>query len=221
MTDMWELDSEAIEERIAFKAQVRDLVWRETKKRMGIGEQEHPNTPNALAPTSARAKQLHLVYLQVATEVGDAAQQLATDAAARAGRAGGSYSELGEAAGGISRQAARKRWPDAVGTQWTLYLLTNKSHPRGMAVQVFRSSGKAIENGRTAVDEGALTDDGTVAAVVIDSSRQVFWACSFNDGTWAPQEITLPEDLETVPGPGKDGHSDWLYRWEQHITRLL
>ncbi|XVV39727.1 hypothetical protein ACQPXT_40685 (plasmid) [Streptomyces sp. CA-100214] len=53
MVDMWELDSEAIEERVAFRAQVRDQVWRETKRRMrslGFSEQEGPATPNALAP---------------------------------------------------------------------------------------------------------------------------------------------------------------------------
>ncbi|GAA4659007.1 hypothetical protein GCM10023347_07910 [Streptomyces chumphonensis] len=36
-----------------------------------------------------------------------------------------------------------------------------------------------------------------------------------------PEEITLPEGLQNVPAPGEEGHNDWLYRWEQHITRLL
>ncbi|MGW0694877.1 MULTISPECIES: hypothetical protein [unclassified Streptomyces] len=220
MVDMWSLDSEAIEERVAFAAEVRNLIWSETRKRMGLNGQQGPATPNAIAPTSAAAKQLHLVYLQVATEVGDIAQRLASEAAARAGRAGANYAELGEYAGGISRQAARKRWPDAVGTQWTLYLLTGKSHPHGMSVSVFRSSGKAIDAGRTAVDDGALTDDGAIAATVVDSSRHAMWACSFNDGTWGPEEITLPEELQTVPPTGQAGHTDWLHQWEQHITRL-
>lgn len=145
MVDMWSLDSEALEERVAFAAEVRNLIWSETRKRMGLNGQQGPATPNAISPTSAAAKQLHLVYLEVATEVGDIAQRLASEAAARAGRAGANYAELGEYAGGISRQAARKRWPDAVGTYWTLYLLTGKSHPHGMSVSVFRSSGKAID----------------------------------------------------------------------------
>ncbi|MFE3907416.1 hypothetical protein ACFXPY_46230 [Streptomyces sp. NPDC059153] len=223
MVDMWEIDSEGIEERVAFQAQVRDLVWHETKRRMsflGFSEQEGPATPNALAPTSAAAKAVHLMYLEVATEVGNAARELAADAATRTGRAGASYADLGEASG-ITRQAARKRWPEAVGTRWALYLLTGKGHPHGMAVQVLRSSSKAIEAGRTAVDEGALTEDGAVAAVVINAAREAVWACYFNDGTYAPEEITLPEDLQNVPAPGEEGHSDWLYRWEQHITRLL
>ncbi|MER6405951.1 hypothetical protein ABT269_20935 [Streptomyces viridosporus] len=223
MVDMWELDSESVEERVAFRAQVRDLVWRETKRRMrflGFSEQEGPATPNALTPTSAAAKAVHLTYLEVATEVGDAARELAVDAATRAGRAGTSYADLGKASG-ITRQAARKRWPEAVGTHWTLYLLTGKSHPHGMAVQVLRSSSKAIETGRTAVDEGALTEDGAVGAVVINAAREAVWACYFDDATCAPEEITLPEDLQNVPVPGEDGHSDWLYRWERHITHLL
>jgi hypothetical protein len=187
---------------------------------LGFGEHEGPATPNALAPTSAAAKAVHLMYLEVATEVGNAARELATDAAIRAGRAGATYADLGEAAG-ITRQAARKRWPEAVGTHWALYLLTGKSRPHGMAVQVFRSSGKAIEDGRTAVDEGALANDGAVGAVVINAAREAVWACYFNDGTWAPEEICLPEDLQTVPDPGGPEHGDWLHTWEQFITHHL
>lgn len=158
--------------------------------------------------------------LQVATEAGEAAQQLAADAAKRAGRARASYADLGLAAG-ITRQAARKRWPDTVGTQWVLYLLTGKSHPRGMATIVFRSSEKAVQIGLTAVDEGALADDGAVAAVVIDSAREVVWACRFNNDTLSPEEITLPGDLQTVPATGEAGHFDWTHRWEQHVTKCL
>ncbi|MFF7859359.1 hypothetical protein [Streptomyces sp. NPDC007904] len=81
-----------------------------------------------------------------------------------------------------------------------------------MAIKVLRSS-KAIETGRTAVDEGALTEDGAVAAVVINAARETIWACYFVDGTCAPEEITLPEGLQNVPVPGEDGYSEWLYRW--------
>lgn len=170
--------------------------------------------------TSAAAMHLHLMYLQVATQTGETAQRLATAAAERAGRAGATYADLGLSAG-ITRQAVRKRWPGTVGTQWMLYLLTGKSRPHGMITRVFRNGEKAIETGRTAVDEGALAEDGAVGAVVIDSSRQAVWACYFHDGTCAPEEIALPEVLRTVPRTGEDGHSDWLHRWEQHITSLL
>ncbi|MFF7889317.1 hypothetical protein ACH40F_52325 [Streptomyces sp. NPDC020794] len=90
-----------------------------------------------------------------------------------------------------------------------------------MATQVFRSADKAIETGRTAVDESALADDGPVGAVVINAARQAVWACYFNDGTWAPEETTLPEDPRAVPATGEDGHDDWLHRWDQYITRML
>ncbi|MFF7903796.1 hypothetical protein ACFZCV_34325 [Streptomyces sp. NPDC007920] len=68
------------------------------------------------------------------------------------------------------------------------------------------------------MDGGALADDGAVAAVVIDSARQVVWACRLNAITWAPEEITLPDELQPVPATGEDGRTDWLHRWEQHIT---
>jgi hypothetical protein len=71
------------------------------------------------------------------------------------------------------------------------------------------------------VDEGAFAEDGSVGAVVINAAREVVWACYFDDGTCAPEEITLPEVLLNVPAPGEDGHSDWHYRREQHITHLL
>lgn len=171
-------------------------------------------TPNALAPTSAAAKAVHLTYLEGATEVGNAARELAADAATRAGRAGATYADLGEAAG-ITRPGR----PQAVA--WALYLLTGENRPHGMAVRVFRNSGKAGETGRTAVDEGALADDGAVGAVVINAAREAVWACYFNDGTWAPEEITLPKNLQTVPAPGRSEHEDWLLKWDPFITRDL
>ncbi|MFG3480123.1 hypothetical protein ACGF3K_33590 [Streptomyces sp. NPDC047980] len=152
------------------------------------------------------------MYLEVATEAGAAAQGLAAEAATRAGRAGATYADLGKSAG-ITRQAARKRWPDAVGTQWSLFLLTGKSHPHGLNVKVFRSRGRAIDAGRTAVDDGALSHDGAIAAVVVDSSRRTAWAYSFNSSTWGPQEITLPEKLQTVPTTSDAGHSNWVQQW--------
>lgn len=127
---------------------------------------------------------------------------------------------MGEAAG-ITCQAARKRWPEAVGTHWALCLLTGKNRPHGMTTQVFHSSGEAIGIGRAAVDEGALTDDGAVSAVVVNAAREAVRACYFNDGTWAPQEITLPEDLQTVPASGSAEHGDWLHKWDRFITRNL
>lgn len=85
---------------------------------------------------------------------------------------------------------------------------------------MFRSSDRAIGSGRTAVETGALAEDGAVAAIVVNSFRQAVWACSFNDSTRAPEEVTLPEDLRTVPRADEDGHSDWLHRRTRHGARV-
>lgn len=219
MTDLWNLAGNGIEERTAFAAEVRDMVWRETRRRLGYGEGKGPHSVNALAPASAAARRLHLAYMEVAAEAGSVARQLVDDAAVRAGRAGASYTELGEAVGGLSRQAARKRWPEAVGTHWVLYTITGKEPPHGRATSLYRSKDKAIERGRTAVDEGALDDDGAIAAVVVNSGREVEWACWFNDAIRGPEETELPEDLRSVPAPEAPEHTDWQWRWEQFVAR--
>lgn len=218
MTDLWNLAGNGIEERTAFAVKVRDMAWHETRRRLGYDDGKGPHSVNALAPTSAAAKRLHLVYLEVAAEIGSAARQLVDDAATRAGRAGASYAELGEAAGGLSRQAARKRWPEAVGTHWVLYTITGKQQPRGRTTTLYRSEAKAIELGRTAVDEGALADDGAIAAAVVDSGREVVWACRFNESIWGPEETELPESLRSVPVPEAPEHTDWQWRWEQFVA---
>ncbi|MFJ2819007.1 MULTISPECIES: hypothetical protein [unclassified Streptomyces] len=218
MTDLWSLAGSGIEERVAFATEVRDMVWRETRRRMGYGEGKGPHSVNALAPNSAAARRLHLIYMEVAAEVGFAARQLVDDGAARAGRAGASYAQLGEAAGNLSRQAARKRWPEAVGTHWVLYTITGKEAPHGRATSLYRSAEKAVERGRTAVDEGALADDGAIAAAVVNSAREVVWACWFNDAVWGPEETELPQDLRSVPVPEAPEHADWQQRWEQFVS---
>ncbi|GGW73847.1 hypothetical protein GCM10010381_68220 [Streptomyces xantholiticus] len=44
-----------------------------------------------------------------------------------------------------------------------------------------RRSAPNVGADRTAVDDGALTDDGAIAAVVIGSGSQVVWACYVDD----------------------------------------
>ncbi|MGW0298140.1 hypothetical protein ACWDYK_15745 [Streptomyces anthocyanicus] len=208
-----------VAERETFLGRVREMAWQETKRRLGLRPDQHPHSPHALNPASPAAKELHLTHLEVVSDVLGAMHPLADDIAARAGRAGAGYPELGEAAGGISRQAARKRWPGAAGTQWSLYLLTGSKPPRGMAVRMFRSHDKATEAGRTAVGDDPFSDDGVIAAVVVNCAREAVWACYLDGGTCSPEEITLPEDLHTVPATGDAGHADWVHRWEQHIAR--
>lgn len=37
---------------------------------------------------------------------------------------------------------------------------------------------------------------------------------------WRAEEMVLPDDLQVMPRTGEDGHTDWLHRWEQHLTSL-
>jgi hypothetical protein len=54
-----------------------------------------------------------LALLRVLRELAPAAEELATEVAFRAGNVGANYRQLGEA-WGITRQSARKKWPDAM-----------------------------------------------------------------------------------------------------------
>ncbi|MER5859329.1 hypothetical protein ABT131_27535 [Streptomyces sp900105245] len=147
----------------------------ETKRRMrflGFSEQEGPSTPNALAPTSAAAKAVYLMYLEVATDVGDAARELAAADAMRASRTAATYADLGEAAG-ITPQAARERWPEAVGTHWALYLPSRSLRTQGAHERQhrgrngfspdFAASGHGRCDGKAKASSAAAAALGTVA----------------------------------------------------------
>jgi hypothetical protein len=60
-------------------------------------------------------KRSHLAMIAVSEQVRRLAEDIAAASAEEAARFGAGYPELGEAAG-ISRQAARKRWPDIATT---------------------------------------------------------------------------------------------------------
>ncbi|MEV5758393.1 hypothetical protein AB0L61_16735 [Streptomyces tendae] len=207
-------------EREAFLQHVRELIWQETKRRLNIAPDQRPHSPNVLNPVSPAAKRLHLTHLEVASDVVGVMHPLTAEIAARAGRAGAGYPELGEAAGGISRQAARKRWPDAANTQWNLYTLTGPEHPHGAGVALYRSREKAISRGLYAVRQGQATTGGTFAAAVSDSTRAVVWACHFDPLTYDAVEVSLPESLQTVPAAGSQEHTDWLHSWARHVDGL-
>ncbi|MFF0486738.1 hypothetical protein [Streptomyces sp. NPDC004435] len=201
-----------------FRAVLTDLVWRETKRRMLLAEGGHPHSPNAIAP-GEDAKNVHLEYVQVACEAGDLMRRLAAEGAARAGRSGASYAELGSYALGITRQAARKRWPGVVGKRWTLYTITGSTSPHGRATQIFTSFGKAIDHIQGVM--GSVPNEETpVAAVLFDSSRQVAWCGVHNDATWGVDEVELPWDLWTVPSPDSPAHAEWHDQWERHVLPL-
>ncbi|MFE1909533.1 hypothetical protein ACFW96_38625 [Streptomyces gardneri] len=68
------------------------------------------------------------------------------------------------------------------------------------------------------MDEGVLADDGAIVAVVVNSGREVVWACWFNDAIGGPEETELPESLR-VPVPEAPEHADRQWRWEQFVSR--
>ncbi|MET7714841.1 hypothetical protein [Streptomyces sp. NPDC005407] len=218
MDELWR--GEETEARVRTAAMIRDLLWREAKMRGGIGELEHPHSPNALRPDSPAAKRLHLRHLEVAAECGRVAQQLMDEIAARAGRAGASYPEMG-AATGLTRQAARQRWPQAVGTRWHLHTMTGRQHPHGAGTMLLRSRDKAVSTGWDAVRKGEAASGGAIAAVVSDSERQVVWSCVFDPVDYDAVSIDVPKELGTVPAGGGEDYQMWFYHWTQFVDAEL
>lgn len=212
---MWLSDGEE-EGRVGFATALQDLLWAEAKRREGISADGHPHSVDALRPDSPAARRLHLRYLEVAAQCGKVAEQVMVDAAARAGRAGASYPEMGAAAG-ITRQAARKRWPQAVGTRWTLHTLTGYQQPHGSGTATTRSRDKAVTAGWDAVRKGDAATGGAVAAVVCDSERRVVWACLLDPAEYDAVTVEVPEDLVLVPAGSDEDHRAWTGRWAQFV----
>lgn len=212
---MW-LSDGGEEGRVGFVTALQHLLWAEAKRREDIPADRHPHSVNALRPDSPAARRLHLRHLEVAAECESVAEQVMEDAAARAGRAGASYPEMGAAAG-ITRQAARNRWPQAVGTRWTLYTLTGRQHPHGFGAVTTRSRDKAVTTGWDAVREGDAATGGVLAAVVYDSERRVVWACLFDPAEYDAVTVEVPEDLVLVPAGSDEDHRAWTGRWAQFV----
>ncbi|MFD4693266.1 hypothetical protein [Streptomyces sp. NPDC058463] len=213
--DMW-LSDGGEEDRVGFATALQNLLWAEAKRREGIAADEHPHSVNALRPDSPAARRLHLRHLEVAAECGEIAEQVMEGAAARAGRAGASYPEMGAAAS-ITRQAARNRWPQAVGTRWYLHTLTGRQQPHGAATVMTRSRDKAVTTGWDAVRKGDAAAGGAVAALVCDSERRVVWACLFDPAEYDAVTIEAPDDLIDVPAGDDEDHPAWTGRWAQFV----
>jgi hypothetical protein len=208
------------EQRVTHAAQVREFIWREAKRREGLDERQHPHSPNALRPDSPATKRLHLRHLEVAAEHARLAQELMEEIAVRAGRSGASYPEMGVAAG-VTRQAARNRWPQAVGRRWHLYTMTGREHPHGAGTAFFRGRDKAVQTGWDAVRKGESASGGEVAATVTDSERRVVWSCVFDPVAYDAVPIELPENLTTVPTGGGQDYQMWFHRWTQFVDAEL
>ncbi|GGN64198.1 hypothetical protein GCM10012285_66040 [Streptomyces kronopolitis] len=219
--DMWNDTDGATEERVAFQARLRDLVLNETNRRRQRARLAPVASPNTLNPTSPAAKELHLQHLAVAieaaAELGPILTELVDGIAERAGRAGAGYPELAQAASLNTRQAARQRWPKAVGTGWRLYTLRHGLD--GAEVARFRSREKAINRGRYALLQGQMNASGDYAAVVVDNFDDVIWACHFDPATYDLAETALPDDLITAPAQDSDQHAPWVNAWTTHVHR--
>ncbi|MEU9496551.1 hypothetical protein AB0D73_32830 [Streptomyces sp. NPDC048215] len=213
--DVWLGDGEE-EARVGFVTALQHLLWAEAKRREGIPADGHPHSVNALRPDSPAARRLHLQHLEVAAECGSLAEQVMEAAAARAGRAGASFPEMGAAAG-VTRQAARNRWPQAVGTRWTLHTLTGRQHPHEAGKVTTRSRDKAVTTGWDAVRKGDAAAGGAVAAVVCDSEHRVVWACLFDPADYDAVTVDVPVDLVDAPAGDGEDHEAWLGRWAAFV----
>ncbi|MFI9332927.1 hypothetical protein ACIGZJ_36005 [Kitasatospora sp. NPDC052868] len=95
-------------------ADLDDVAWRTAERisvRLGRTSGEVPERTRESMRTMP---DLQLSRLRVLREIGPAVEELANRAACHAGAVGATYPQLGDA-WGISRQAARKRWPGVVG----------------------------------------------------------------------------------------------------------
>lgn len=219
--DMWNDTDGASHRNATFQARLRDLILTETNQRRQEAALAPVASPNTVNPTSPAAKELHLQHLAVAIEVaaglGPILTELVDGIAERAGRAGASYPELARAAGLNTRQAARQRWPKAVGTGWRLYTLRH-GHD-GAEVARFRSREKAISHGRYALLQGQMDTNGDYAAAVADSFNDVIWACHFDPTTYDLAKTSLPDDLTAMPAQDSNQHAPWAHAWATHVHR--
>lgn len=195
---MWLGTDGEVEERVQMAAAIRNAIWRDTRLLAGIADGEGPHSPNALSPTSPAARRLHLLHLSVATAYAEAGQQVAAEAAARAGRAGAGFPELGEAAG-ITRQAARKRWPAAAGTIWRVHYLRGPAGAREVATASARSREQAVSRALDAVQQGLSKTGRDIAAAVTDSAGTVVAAYVADHELYDAAEIALPSHLAVMP----------------------
>ncbi|MFF4344309.1 hypothetical protein ACFY00_30830 [Kitasatospora sp. NPDC001540] len=219
--DTWLNADGEVEKGAQLAAQIRDEIWRHTRHLAGLLGETPPSTPNAMRPTSPAARRIHLLHLQVATAYAEAGQRIAQEAAERAGRAGAGFPELGEAAG-ISRQAARKRWPTAAGTIWRTHFLGGRPGARKVSTASARSREQAVSRAQYAVQRSLSHTDGDVAAVVTDSTGAVVLAYVADHELYDAAEVVLPEHLAAMP---KDADSPerntWMDNWQAFVDKEL
>ncbi|MBU3865567.1 hypothetical protein KN815_16215 [Streptomyces sp. 4503] len=109
-TDPTDQQVEQLRERVcdAAIALVRDISPREAHLRT-----LSPNVAETLATSNSETSDWNLAILRALRQIIEEVGHLADEYASEAGMAGANYPDLGKA-WGVSRQAARKRWPGVV-----------------------------------------------------------------------------------------------------------
>jgi hypothetical protein len=89
---------------------VADLAWTWARRELGLASDEPPFSQWETLPPD-RARQVQLALLGALEQMRAAVDDRARTAAYEAAAAGADYGDLGEAVG-MTRQGARRRWPD-------------------------------------------------------------------------------------------------------------
>jgi hypothetical protein len=90
---------------------VGDLAWAWARRELGLGPGDPPLTEFSTDVPVERQREVRLKLLAVLEQIRTALDGKARHVAAAAATAGADYSDLGEAVG-MTRQGARRRWPD-------------------------------------------------------------------------------------------------------------
>lgn len=90
---------------------VADLAWAWARRELGLGPDDPPLSVFSKNVPIERQREVRLKMLAVLEQIRTALDGKARHVASAAAKAGADYSDLGEAVG-MTRQGARRRWPD-------------------------------------------------------------------------------------------------------------
>jgi hypothetical protein len=93
------------------RTHVADLAWEWARRGLGIGPDDPPVSEFDTDVPVELQRAVRLKLLAVLEQIRVTAETQARDTARLAAQAGADYSDLGEACG-LTRQGARRRWPD-------------------------------------------------------------------------------------------------------------
>jgi hypothetical protein len=90
---------------------VADLAWAWARRELGLGPDDSPFSEFSNDVPVERQREVRLKLLAVLEQIRTALDGKARHVASAAAKAGADYGDLGEAVG-MTRQGARRRWPD-------------------------------------------------------------------------------------------------------------